>query len=217
MPTWTMRKGRCRGVLGSCWGLWAKSGVARHSGEDTEGVTRQMVNWRRKGEAQLKLERSEAPLEVQVVKVHSCSWPAGMKRNCLFQRSVDKQGWEEAGTMEISKATWEYTALPLLMSCTSKHLFNQMRGVGGCWKQLPILLWYACFILVFVVFSSLDYATLIMCSDLGFVHVFWTFILDFMLELDCGLWILYLPLPLDLVALYLNRAALDFLGLCKWV
>lgn len=61
----------------------ARSGVARLSGQ-LEGQPDKWPAVRGIGEAQLLLERTEVPQEEQGKKAHNCSWPEGMRRNCLM-------------------------------------------------------------------------------------------------------------------------------------
>lgn len=73
--------------------------------------------------------RAERPhWKCRLEKVHSCSWLAGMRKNCLLHQICEHAGCNGSRY----NGGWLGGSLtPLLMIYTGKCLFSQMSGAGG--------------------------------------------------------------------------------------
>lgn len=116
--------------------------------------------------------------------------------------------------MELSEVIRKATASLLLMNCTSKHLFNQMSGVGivgnncpfSCHvRASPLCSWFSRFWIVL---------RLTMCFDIGFVCGFGSFVLTSNWNWTVDSVGFAFTFALGVSSLV---QVLDFLGFCKWV
>lgn len=117
MPAWTIRKwgGRRRSVGKSLRGL--ESGARGQTfWRDCWRSDQMNVQLKKKKRCSCSQRVQKPHWKRRVEKVHSYSWSAKMRRNCLLtlmcrvEQRQDVQGGMETGSMEVSEATQEEAA-----------------------------------------------------------------------------------------------------------